>query len=81
MQAESEQLRGYVTDLEESLATHKLMLQEILSNPDDKFSPKILEQLIAENRNFEEKLRRITIEKNDAQQKAEKNEKAAIECQ
>ena len=57
------------------------MLQEILSNPDDKFSPKILEQLIAENRNFEDKLRRITIEKNDAQQKAEKNEKAAIECQ
>lgn len=57
------------------------MLQEILSNPDDKFSPKILEQLIAENRNFEDKLRRITIEKNDAQQKAEKNEKAAVECQ
>jgi hypothetical protein len=43
MQAESDQLRGYVTDLEDSLATHKQMLQEILSNPDDKFSPKILE--------------------------------------
>ena len=82
VQLESEQLRTYMEDLESSLNLYKQMLQDILSvRPKERslsdesdtlslMSPRLFESLIAEKRMLEERLRRNTIDRNDAANKA-----------
>ncbi|CAG9318779.1 unnamed protein product [Blepharisma stoltei] len=90
IQLESEQLRSYVEDLESSLAIYKQVLKELLfSKPGTEksvcdeaetqsvISPRIIETLIAEKRALEERVRRITIERNDAMHKARTSEQTA----
>ncbi|CAG9320033.1 unnamed protein product [Blepharisma stoltei] len=94
IQLESEQLRSYVEDLESSLSIYKQMLKELMfskQGPEKSVcdetetqtvvSPRVIETLISEKRALEERVRRITIEKNDAVHKARISEQNAFSAQ
>mmetsp|Transcript_29232 Transcript_29232/g.52233 ORF Transcript_29232/g.52233 Transcript_29232/m.52233 type:complete len:258 (-) Transcript_29232:565-1338(-) len=88
MKTESEQQRLYIEDLETSLALNKSMLQELFNTgaslEDTQTitfaSPRIIEQLINENRRLEEQLSKAMELRNEAQGKALINEQILAEC-
>jgi chromosome segregation ATPase len=88
MRTESEQQRLYLEDLETSLALNKSMLQELFqvgaSHEDTQTltfaSPRIIEQLISENRRLEDQLHKAMEVRNEAQGKALINEQILAEC-
>lgn len=89
MKTESEQQQLYIADLETSLALNKSMLQELFqtgaSCEDTQTitfaSPRIIEQLINENRRLEDQLIKSMEQRNDAQGKALINDQILAECQ
>lgn len=88
IQLESEQLRSHIEDLESSLSIYKQILKDLVYTKTEKsmtdetesqsvISPRIIETLISEKRVTEERVRRITIERNDAIHKARNSENVA----
>lgn len=77
LQLETTQLKAYITDLESSLGTNKVLLKELAdsikseSPVDRAFTARMIKDMESENLALEERIRRVTIEKNDACLKAQ----------
>lgn len=85
LQLESSQFHSYVSDLESSLHSNKALLKDLIASvksktPIDKLTlTRILRSFEEENANIEERIRLVTIEKNDAAMKAENSERVIAE--